>query len=303
MNACCPKCGAEYQLDGNLLGCKVECSVCHQKFVAGQRNNRSQISVASKCPVLFKVFAVFHILLGGFISLISAFRLEDCYGNFQWSEFVGVSVGVGLILGSSFFLVGHRIGRVFFAGGVLWGAVDVATSHNSVAENLILLTLLCFPLALSFVGKAKTWFVANENRSCNAWVQLVQNMKGLKLWIKLLVVVYIILLVLGVVTTRKHWYVNECTDDGEQIIVVTPKRETIFDKKGFCILIYPVQSTIGILPTDEEGKVIIDAEKLVRFGFDNGTGWERCKEYVRGRVASKVAKQINKYLDEVRGDL
>lgn len=295
MNIRCPKCGAEYELDDTLLGRKVECSVCNQKFIIEQRENLSQITAASRCPISLKVLGVFYILLGGLVVVASSFSLEDCNGNFQWPEFMGVGAGIGLILGSCFFLIGRRMGRVLFAIGGLCGILVIAMSPDSAIENLISLSFLCFPLALSFAGQAKKWFAMCENRSDSAWGQLVQSVKGLKVWLKLLLGLYIALLVWGMTATRTYWDSYEDSSNGERIIFVKPEDEATFDKKGFCIGISPQRSAIAILPTGkQEGE---------RFDFDNGAGWERCKEYVRAHVVAKVAEQINEYLDELKDDL
>lgn len=56
MNIRCPKCGAEYELDDALLGRKVECSVCNQKFIIGGHERVPQTTAPLKMSKAFEVY-------------------------------------------------------------------------------------------------------------------------------------------------------------------------------------------------------------------------------------------------------
>ena len=300
MNACCPKCGAEYQLGDNLLGCKVECSVCHQKFIVGDLKRAPQNPVSLRCPKLLKFISILYIGLGAVIVLVSSSMCVDIAGNLHWfGGFWGVVAGVALAVGSYFFLVGRRLGRMFIAIGILLGVVS---------KSLIFPTLLCLPLGLSFSASAKRWFALCAEAPCTVWMQFIQNLVKLKLWTKLLLgallVVYV-LVFLGVSTAldEKGW--------GD--LKVSPGFVSYIQKKtdwGRCMVILPLEAVgdggivaVGVNPKMSKIRIVKDGELLEEYEFDDGEGWKRCKEYLRTNLSCETARQVNRYLDTVRADL
>ena len=84
MNIRCPKCGAEYELDDTLLGRKVECSVCNQKFIIGGHERVPQTPAPLKCPKLLKFISVLYIGLGAVIALVSSLMCVDVACDLHW---------------------------------------------------------------------------------------------------------------------------------------------------------------------------------------------------------------------------
>ena len=296
MNACCPKCGAEYQLGDNLLGCKVECSVCHQKFIVGDQKSAPQNPVSLRCPKLLKFISILYIGLGAVIVLVSSLMCVDIAGDLHWfGGFWGMLAGVAVVLGSYFFLVGRRLGRAIFAIGILLGVVN---------KSIILPTLLCLPLGLSFGVLAREWFARCAEVSTTIGMQFVQNLVKLKLWMKLLVGVLLGLYVLvflytSMVLAGADWRMSrylvsaEAVHNGEWGIVMFPL-SMARDGGRPCFGIYPQKSMITIA----KGGVALE-----RFDFDDGAGLNKCKEWVRTNFPVEAAVYINKYLDEVCDEL
>ena len=299
MNARCSKCGAEYQLDDNLLGCKVECSVCHQKFIVGGHESAPRATDSLKCPKLLKVLSIAYLGLGAIIVLVSSLMCVDVAGDLHWfGGFWGVVAGVALAVGSYFFLVGRRIGRMFIAIGILLGVVN---------KSLILPILLCLPLGLSFGVSAREWFAQCAEVPCTIGMQFVQNLVKLRLWMKLLLGVLLGLYVLvflrssiamdvgGVDNLRVslHLVSLEFKNNGKREIGILPL-SAARDGGRLFFGIYPQKSMIAIV---KGGSV------LERFDFDDGAGLGKCKEWVRTNLPTGEVWYINKYLDNVMEDL
>lgn len=204
--------------------------------------------------------------------------------------------GVAVVVGSYFFLVGRRFGRVFFAIGILLGVVN---------KSIILPTLLCLPLGLSFGVSAREWFSRCAEVPCAIGMQFVQNLVKLRLWMKLLLGVLLGLYVLvflrssmamdvaGVDNLRvsRRLVSLEFGNNGE--IVILPL-SAARDGGRLFFGIYPQKSMIAILKGDTV---------LERFDFDDGAGLNKCKEWVRTNFPAEAAVYINKYFDDVWDEL
>ena len=297
MNACCPKCGAEYQLGDNLLGCKVECSVCHQKFIVGDQKSAPQNPVSLRCPKLLKFISILYIGLGAVIVLVSSLMCVDIAGDLHWfGGFWGMLAGVAVVLGSYFFLVGRRLGRAIFAIGILLGVVN---------KSIILPTLLCLPLGLSFGVLAREWFARCAEVSTTIGMQFVQALVKLKLWMKLLLGALLGVYVLVFLCTSMA-----LDEEGVDSLRVSLRLVSLEFGNNGEIGILPLSAArdggrlfFGIYPQKSMISILKGDTVLERFDFDDGAGWERCKEYVRAHVVAKVAEQINEYLDELKDDL
>ena len=299
MNIRCPKCGAEYELDDTLLGRKVECSVCNQKFIIGGHERVPQTLAPLKCPKLLKFISVLYIGLGAVIVLVSSLMCVDVACDLHWfGGFWGMLAGVAVVVGSYFFLVGRRFGRVFFAIGILLGVVN---------KSIILPTLLCLPLGLSFGVSAREWFARCAEVLCAIGMQFVQNLVKLRLWMKLLLGVLLGLYVLvflrssmamdvaGVDNLRvsRRLVSFERVNNGERQIGILPVAKARDGSIPF-FGIYPQKSIIAIIKGDAV---------LERFDFDDGAGLDKCKEWVRTNFPAEAAVYINKYFDDVWDEL
>ena len=297
MNIRCPKCGAEYELDDTLLGRKVECSVCNQKFIIGGQKSAPQSSAPLKCPKLLKFISVLYIGLGAIIVLISSLMRVDIAGDLHWfGGFWGMLAGVAVVLGSYFFLVGRRLGRAIFAIGILLGVVN---------KSIILPTLLCLPLGLSFGVSAREWFARCAGVSTTIGMQFVQALVKLKLWMKLLLGA-----LLGV-----YALVFLCTsmaldEEGVDSLRVSLRLVSLEFGNNGEIGILPLSAArdggrlfFGIYPQKSMISILKGDTVLERFDFDDGAGLNKCKEWVRTNFPAEAAIYINKYLDDVWDEL